>query len=111
MYADCDVIGVAFRFVHEPEDVYAVRGGSTRFDCVASEGNDETEIRWLFNEAPLPPLKDSYHVISNGSLIISNVARRTATSNGHDGFYECLARNSLGTIISRRAQLTVTGKI
>ena len=49
-------------------------------------------------------------VLSNGSLYIKRVIARKQPRRSDEGTYECVARNDIGAIISRRARLRVAGK-
>ncbi|KAF7701955.1 hypothetical protein HF521_001238 [Silurus meridionalis] len=73
-------------------------------DCLA-QGEPPLDIRWQKNGARLLE-SDHVHFLPNGSLLLSSVSRGVEQSD--EGFYQCLAHNKYGAILSQRAHLTIT---
>ncbi|XP_016308038.1 protogenin A [Sinocyclocheilus anshuiensis] len=92
-------------FIKEPHDVTAMRRDAVILDCQA-HGEAPIGIRWLKNAAALTESERVY-LLTNGSLFISEVESRKDKSD--EGFYQCLAQNKYGSILSQRARLTIAG--
>uniref|UniRef100_A0A673MWR8 Protogenin n=1 Tax=Sinocyclocheilus rhinocerous TaxID=307959 RepID=A0A673MWR8_9TELE len=92
-------------FIKEPHDVTAMRRDAVILDCQA-HGEAPIGIRWLKNAAALTESERIY-LLTNGSLFISEVECRKDKSD--EGFYQCLAQNKYGSILSQRARLTIAG--
>uniref|UniRef100_A0A8C1W878 Protogenin n=1 Tax=Cyprinus carpio TaxID=7962 RepID=A0A8C1W878_CYPCA len=92
-------------FIKEPHDVTVMRRDAVILDCQA-HGEAPIGIRWLKNGAALTESERVY-LLTNGSLFISEVESRKDKSD--EGFYQCLAQNKYGSILSQRARLTIAG--
>ncbi|XP_056334525.1 protogenin A [Danio aesculapii] len=90
-------------FIKEPHDVMAMRRDAVVLDCQA-HGEAPIGIRWLKNRVTITESERVYS-LSNGSLLISEVESRKDKSD--EGFYQCLAQNKYGSILSQRARLTI----
>uniref|UniRef100_A0A9J7Y3Y3 Protogenin n=2 Tax=Cyprinus carpio TaxID=7962 RepID=A0A9J7Y3Y3_CYPCA len=90
-------------FIKEPHDVTVLRRDAVILDCQA-HGEAPIGIRWLKNGATLTESERVY-LLTNGSLFISEVDSRKDKSD--EGFYQCLAQNKYGSILSQRARLTI----
>uniref|UniRef100_A0A8C1XFA4 Protogenin n=1 Tax=Cyprinus carpio TaxID=7962 RepID=A0A8C1XFA4_CYPCA len=90
-------------FIKEPHDVTVLRRDAVILDCQA-HGEAPIGIRWLKNGAALTESERVY-LLTNGSLFISEVDSRKDKSD--EGFYQCLAQNKYGSILSQRARLTI----
>uniref|UniRef100_A0A8C1I809 Protogenin n=1 Tax=Cyprinus carpio TaxID=7962 RepID=A0A8C1I809_CYPCA len=90
-------------FIKEPHDVTVMRRDAVILDCQA-HGEAPIGIRWLKNGAALTESERVY-LLTNGSLFISEVESRKDKSD--EGFYQCLAQNKYGSILSQRARLTI----
>uniref|UniRef100_A0A673JKV5 Protogenin A-like n=1 Tax=Sinocyclocheilus rhinocerous TaxID=307959 RepID=A0A673JKV5_9TELE len=86
-------------FIKEPHDVTVLRRDAVVLDCQA-HGEAPIGIRWLKNAAALTESERVY-LLTNGSLFISEVESRKDKSD--EGFYQCLAQNKYGSILSQRA--------
>lgn len=98
-----------------PQDQLLQGPGPAKMSCQAS-GQPPPTIRWLLNGQPLsmvPP--DVHHLLPDGTLLL---LRPPAQGRAHDdqapstdlGIYTCEASNTLGTVVSRGARLSVAGK-
>lgn len=76
-------------------------------DCHA-RGEVPIAVRWLRNGAKVED-DDRVRLLPNGSLQISPVESST-TGTVDAGFYQCLAQNQYGAILSQKSQLTVAGE-
>lgn len=65
------------------------------------------DVRWQKNGARVLE-SDRIHFLPNGSLYLSSVSRGGEQSD--EGFYQCLARNKYGAILSQRARLTISSE-
>ncbi|XP_062858479.1 protogenin B [Trichomycterus rosablanca] len=92
-------------FVTEPSDKTVFQNDHVRIDCIV-QGEQPVDVRWQKNGKKLLE-SDRIHFLPNGSLYLSFVRREGEQSD--EGFYQCLARNKYGAILSQRAQLTISG--
>lgn len=94
-------------FIREPHDVTVMRRDAVVLDCQA-HGEAPIGIRWLKNGVTLTESERVY-LLTNGSLFISEVESRKDKSD--EGFYQCLAQNKYGSILSQKARLTIASKL
>ncbi|XP_050996782.1 protogenin [Acomys russatus] len=92
-------------FLKEPQDVTVTRKDSVVLDCQA-HGEGPIKVTWLKNGAKLSENK-RIQVLSNGSLYISEVEGRRGEQSD-EGFYQCLAVNKYGAVLSQKAHLTLS---
>ncbi|XP_027266982.1 protogenin isoform X2 [Cricetulus griseus] len=92
-------------FMKEPQDVTVTRKDSVSLDCQA-HGEGPIKVTWMKNGAKLSENK-RIQVLSNGSLYISEVEGRRGEQSD-EGFYQCLAVNKYGAILSQKAHLTLS---
>lgn len=83
-----------------------MRRDAVVLDCQA-HGEAPIGIRWLKNGVVLTESERVY-LLTNGSLFISEVESRKDKSD--EGFYQCLAQNKYGSILSQKARLTIASK-
>uniref|UniRef100_A0A3B5A3K9 Protogenin n=1 Tax=Stegastes partitus TaxID=144197 RepID=A0A3B5A3K9_9TELE len=91
-------------FVKEPHDVTAMRKEAVILDCQA-RGEATIDVRWLKNGVKVVE-NERVYLFSNGSLYISEVESRRGDKSD-EGFYQCLAQNKYGAILSQKARLTI----
>ncbi|XP_056307521.1 protogenin B [Danio aesculapii] len=89
-------------FSVEPQDASVSAGQHVVLDCQAG-GESPVSVRWRKNGVQIHE-SEFVRVLSNGSLCVSNL-----TQQRDEGFYQCVANNQYGAIISHRARLTITG--
>lgn len=92
-------------FVVEPRDVRTSRGEQVSLDCQA-EGEPPVSVQWMKDGVRLQE-NHRLQFLSNGTLYISNVWSSPEQSD--EGFYQCLAQNKHGAILSQRSHLTISG--
>uniref|UniRef100_A0A3B1K3H1 Protogenin n=1 Tax=Astyanax mexicanus TaxID=7994 RepID=A0A3B1K3H1_ASTMX len=98
------VVSDELSFVTEPSDKMVSHSDHVVMDCLA-QGETPVDIRWQKNGARLLE-SDRVHFLPNGSLSLSSVRRGGEQSD--EGFYQCLAHNKYGAILSQRARLTIS---
>uniref|UniRef100_A0A4X2K9U4 Protogenin n=1 Tax=Vombatus ursinus TaxID=29139 RepID=A0A4X2K9U4_VOMUR len=91
-------------FIKEPQDVTVTRKDPVVLDCQA-HGELPIKITWLKNGAKVSENK-RIHVLSNGSLYITEVEGKEEEPSD-EGFYQCLALNKYGAVLSQKAHLTL----
>ncbi|XP_077420189.1 protogenin A isoform X2 [Vanacampus margaritifer] len=91
-------------FIKEPHDVTVMRKEAVILDCQA-HGETPIEVRWLRNGVKVVE-NERVYLLSNSSLYISEVESRRGDKSD-EGFYQCLAQNKYGAILSQRARLTI----
>ncbi|XP_069910800.1 neogenin isoform X10 [Oryctolagus cuniculus] len=98
-----------FHFLVEPVDTLSVRGSSVILNCSAYS-EPLPKIEWKKDGTFLNLVSDDRRqLLPDGSLFISNVVH-SKHNKPDEGYYQCVATvESLGTIVSRTAKLTVAG--
>ncbi|NWH35747.1 NEO1 protein, partial [Chloropsis hardwickii] len=99
-----------FYFLVEPLDVLSVRGASVIMNCSA-HCESPPRIEWRKDGSFLNLVSDDRRqLLPDGSLLINSVVH-SKHNKPDEGYYQCVATvDSLGTIVSRTAKLTVAGK-
>lgn len=87
----------------DPQDIYVNFGEAAMFSCVVT-GEPNPEIVWLRDSNEIPIDGTRYEITNNGSLMVHDI--READS----GFFECMAKNSVGEVHSKPAKMTVKPK-
>ncbi|XP_062439497.1 neogenin isoform X2 [Rhea pennata] len=98
-----------FHFLVEPADVLSVRGASVVMNCSAY-CETPPKIEWKKDGTFLNLVSDDRRqLLPDGSLLINSVVH-SKHNKPDEGYYQCVATvDSLGTIVSRTAKLTVAG--
>ncbi|XP_077641990.1 neogenin isoform X9 [Lonchura striata] len=98
-----------FYFLVEPLDVLSVRGASVIMNCSA-QCETPPRIEWKKDGSFLNLVSDDRRqLLPDGSLLINSVVH-SKHNKPDEGYYQCVATvDSLGTIVSRTAKLTVAG--
>ncbi|KAM4661661.1 protogenin [Amazona ochrocephala] len=91
-------------FVKEPQDITVSRKDPVVLDCQA-RGEAPITITWLKNGGKVSENERIYS-LSNGSLYISEVEGKKGELSD-EGFYQCLAVNKYGAILSQKSHLTL----
>lgn len=94
-------------FVKEPQDVTVSRKDPVVLDCQA-RGEAPITITWLKNGGKVSE-NERIYTLSNGSLYISEVEGKKGELSD-EGFYQCLALNKYGAILSQKSHLTLASK-
>ncbi|NXF70652.1 NEO1 protein, partial [Sclerurus mexicanus] len=98
-----------FYFLVEPADVLSVRGAPVVLNCSAY-CDTAPKIEWRKDGTFLNLVSDDRRqLLPDGSLLIHSVVH-SKHNKPDEGYYQCVATvESLGTIVSRTAKLTVAG--
>ncbi|XP_016339456.1 neogenin-like isoform X2 [Sinocyclocheilus anshuiensis] len=98
-----------FQFSTEPSDTLAVRGALTLLNC-SVHSEFPAKIEWKKDGSFLSLASDDRRqVLADSSLLISSVVH-SKHNKPDEGVYQCVATiDSLGTMISRTARLSVAG--
>lgn len=88
----------------EPRDIEISYGQTAVFSCKAV-GDPRPEIVWMLNANEIHSDDTRINVLPDGSLRIDEVS---ATDAGH---YECMAKNNMGEVHSRQAQMVVNNEV
>nr|KAF6388042.1 neogenin 1 [Myotis myotis] len=98
-----------FYFLVEPMDTLSTRGSSVVLNCSAYS-EPSPKIEWKKDGTFLNLVSDDRRqLLPDGSLFISSVVH-SKHNKPDEGYYQCVATvESLGTIVSRTAKLTVAG--
>uniref|UniRef100_A0A452HRD4 Ig-like domain-containing protein n=1 Tax=Gopherus agassizii TaxID=38772 RepID=A0A452HRD4_9SAUR len=94
-------------FVKEPQDITVTRKDPVFLDCEA-HGEVPITITWLKNGAKVSE-NERIYTLSNGSLYISEVEGKRGEPSD-EGFYQCLALNKYGAILSQKGHLILASK-
>ncbi|KAF4090905.1 hypothetical protein AMELA_G00031000 [Ameiurus melas] len=95
--------GAELSFTLEPSDIIAVQNQPLMLHCQV-EGIPPISTQWRRNGALL--LEDeNYATFINGSLLIGRFQRSRSDGSSDEGDYECLAQNSFGLVVSRKAKV------
>uniref|UniRef100_A0A8D2JAX4 Neogenin n=1 Tax=Varanus komodoensis TaxID=61221 RepID=A0A8D2JAX4_VARKO len=98
-----------FYFTVEPVDTLSVRASSVILNCSAY-CESSPKIEWKKDGTYLNLVSDDRRqLLPDGSLLINSVVH-SKHNKPDEGYYQCVATvESLGTIVSRTAKLTVAG--
>ncbi|XP_048376519.2 neogenin 1a isoform X4 [Stegostoma tigrinum] len=98
-----------FYFTVEPADTLAIRGASVILNCSVF-AEPSAKIEWRKDGTFLNLASDERRqILPEGSLLIRSVVH-SKHHKPDEGFYQCVATiDSLGTIVSRTAKVTVAG--
>ncbi|XP_067871747.1 neogenin 1a isoform X3 [Heterodontus francisci] len=98
-----------FYFTVEPADTVAMRGTSVILNCSVF-AEPSAKIEWRKDGTFLNLVSDERRqMLPEGSLLIRSVVH-SKHHKPDEGFYQCVATiDSLGTIVSRTAKMTVAG--
>ncbi|XP_026793262.3 immunoglobulin superfamily DCC subclass member 3 [Pangasianodon hypophthalmus] len=95
--------GAELSFTLEPSDIIAVQEQPLMLHCQV-EGIPPITTQWRRNGALL--LEDkNYATFINGSLLIGRFLRSRTDGSSDEGDYECVAQNSFGLVVSRKARV------
>ncbi|GLG97728.1 Peroxidasin [Gryllus bimaculatus] len=102
-------LDITLGFTRQPQDVVAVRSRALLLECEVSS-TVEYNVTWTHDDRPLQLTSDSRRqLLANGSLYFKKVQfkRAGAHDTSDQGEYRCVARNAVGALVSRPAQLRV----
>eukprot|EP00794_Sanderia_malayensis_P008937 gene8937-9890_t len=88
-------------FTAEPAATNAVRLLTTELHCTATGLPIPKVVSWMKNGEHVNFADGRKSILSTGTLRITNAQQ------SDDGYYQCVAKNTIGSVISKRAKLTV----
>ncbi|XP_036440392.1 immunoglobulin superfamily DCC subclass member 3 [Colossoma macropomum] len=95
--------GAELSFTLEPSDIIAVQQQPLMLHCQV-EGIPPITTQWRRNGVLLQ--EDQNHAMFiNGSLLIGRFQRSRSDGSSDEGDYECVAQNSFGLVVSRKAKV------
>uniref|UniRef100_A0A8B9R2S9 Immunoglobulin superfamily, DCC subclass, member 3 n=1 Tax=Astyanax mexicanus TaxID=7994 RepID=A0A8B9R2S9_ASTMX len=99
----CATSAAELSFTLEPSDIIAVQQQPLMLHCQV-EGIPPITTQWRRNGAPLQE-DQNYSMFINGSLLIGRFQRNRSDGSSDEGDYECVAQNSFGLVVSRKAKV------
>ncbi|XP_008308322.2 immunoglobulin superfamily DCC subclass member 3 isoform X2 [Cynoglossus semilaevis] len=103
MLYSCVLCDAALSFTLEPSDVIAVQEQPLMLHCQV-DGIPPITTQWRHNSFLLP--RDQRHTtFINGSLLIGHFQQTNPDGSSDEGDYECIAENSFGLVVSRKARI------
>lgn len=95
-------------FTLEPSDIIAVQEQPLMLHCQVN-GIPPVSLQWRHNGLLLT--QDQHHTtFINGSLLIAHFLKTRSDGSSDEGDYECVAQNSFGLVVSRRARIQAASK-
>lgn len=95
-------------FTLEPSDIIAVQEQPLMLHCQVN-GIPPITIQWRHNGLLLT--QDQHHTtFVNGSLLIGHFQKTKSDGSSDEGDYECVAQNSFGLVVSRKARIQAASK-
>ncbi|XP_046398270.1 protogenin-like isoform X2 [Ischnura elegans] len=121
--AGASVIDLTLGFVREPDDVVVAKGQPAVLNCSVFSDPEfgPARLSWTLDGEPLvneksvvistasspPSLSHRRDLLANGSLYFKKVVHKRGGGISDQGTYRCIARNSVGVLVSRPAQLRI----
>uniref|UniRef100_A0A4W6F1H0 Immunoglobulin superfamily DCC subclass member 3 n=1 Tax=Lates calcarifer TaxID=8187 RepID=A0A4W6F1H0_LATCA len=100
-YSGC--IQSELSFTLEPSDIIAVQEQPLMLHCQV-DGIPPITTQWRHNGLLLT--QDQHHTtFINGSLLIGHFQKTKSDGSSDEGDYECVAQNSFGLVVSRKARI------
>ncbi|KAJ7986003.1 hypothetical protein DPEC_G00346320 [Dallia pectoralis] len=100
--------GAELSFTLEPSDIIAVQEQPLMLHCQV-DGIQPITTQWRRSGVPLAD--SEYHTMfHNGSLLIGRFQKTKSNSSTDEGEYECVAQNSFGLVVSRKARVQAASK-
>lgn len=95
-------------FTLEPSDIIAVQEQPLMLHCQVN-GIPPITTQWRHNGLLLT--QDQHHTtFINGSLLIGHFQKTKSDGSSDEGDYECVAQNSFGLVVSRKARIQAASK-
>uniref|UniRef100_A0A3Q2D6H9 Immunoglobulin superfamily, DCC subclass, member 3 n=1 Tax=Cyprinodon variegatus TaxID=28743 RepID=A0A3Q2D6H9_CYPVA len=95
--------GAELSFKLEPSDIIAVQEQPLMLHCQV-DGVPPITTQWRHNGLLLT--QDQHHLtFINGSLLIAHFQKTKSDGSSDEGDYECMAQNSFGRVVSRKARI------
>ncbi len=96
--------------MQEPQDVTVKKGSSFLWNCSAKNTVPEGDFKITWRKDGTDIQEKRRYVLRNGALFFKRIVHRKDRGQSDEGYYECLAQNKDGTIVSNKARLKVAGK-
>ncbi|XP_055955254.1 neogenin [Patella vulgata] len=100
--------------IEQPNDpIIAIKKSSVLINCSVISSSEHGQVHYFWKKDGIR-LNNKKHrsrleIMRNGSLHIRRVIHKgKGNMRTDEGFYECFARNNVGTVIGRRVELKVT---
>ncbi|KAG7468009.1 hypothetical protein MATL_G00138250 [Megalops atlanticus] len=100
--------GSELSFTLEPSDIIAVQEQPLMLHCQV-DGIPPITTQWRRNGAALSE-DHNYAMFANGSLLIGRFQQTKSDGSADEGDYECVAQNSFGLVVSRKARVQAASK-
>ena len=95
-------------FTLEPSDIIAVQEQPLMLQCQL-DGIPPITTQWRHNGLLLT--QEQHHTtFINGSLLIGHFQKTKSDGSSDEGDYECMAQNSFGLVVSRKARIQAASK-
>ena len=95
-------------FTLEPSDIIAVQEQPLMLHCQVN-GIPPITTQWRHNGLLLT--QDQHHTtFINGSLLVAHFQKTKSDGSSDEGDYECMAQNSFGLVVSRKARIQAASK-
>ncbi|GLD47413.1 immunoglobulin superfamily DCC subclass member 3 isoform X2 [Lates japonicus] len=99
----CVTCEAELSFTLEPSDIIAVQEQPLMLHCQV-DGIPPITTQWRHNGLLLT--QDQHHTtFINGSLLIGHFQKTKSDGSSDEGDYECVAQNSFGLVVSRKARI------
>ena len=106
MFSGSSSLDTGLYFADQPQDVIVIKNTALVLNCSAQDSDGAVNITWR-KDGEL--VNDQRRVLlRNGSLYFKRVVRHKQFTD--EGLYQCVLRNHIGTIVSRKLQLQVASK-
>lgn len=108
IHVSSGVVLAELSFKLEPSDIIAVQEQPLMLHCQV-DGVPPITTHWRRNGLLLT--QDQHHTtFINGSLLISRFQKTKSDRSSDEGDYECMAQNSFGRLVSRKARIQAASK-
>uniref|UniRef100_A0A8C6P2V4 Immunoglobulin superfamily DCC subclass member 3 n=1 Tax=Nothobranchius furzeri TaxID=105023 RepID=A0A8C6P2V4_NOTFU len=95
--------GAELSFKLEPSDIIAVQEQPLMLHCQV-DGIPPITTQWRHDGLLVP--QDRHHTtFINGSLLVAHFQKTKSDGSSDEGDYECMAQNSFGRVVSRKARI------
>ncbi|MEQ2314799.1 hypothetical protein AMECASPLE_015747 [Ameca splendens] len=103
------VCGAELSLKLEPSDIIAVQEQPLMLHCQV-HGIPPITTQWRRNGLLLTQERH-YTTFINGSLLIAHFQKTKSDGSSDEGDYECMAQNSFGRVVSRKARIQAASKL
>lgn len=108
----CLVSGSVPRFLVEPQSAIVRPGSSVTLRCsVDLETAATAVVRWTVNGTTLAAQRRRGFELRDGGSVLRILSFNHPEPLSHEGIYQCMATNAIGSVVSREAKLEAAGWI